>query len=304
MSTPTTPPPPPPPPPWLRRMRWPRRRRGARRSSCSPATRAAQGLTVALRRRRRRRRRCRHTGGFPAPAPSSTPTADSQAMATAAAAAAAAAATSPRSIGARCSPAAAAAAAAARVRPRAQVAPARAVRAPLQPPRASADVRSPPPDSSFRRQLCRALPAFGSLWCSLQSSNNFPINNLETPPTPVNSEPVQKYVIVIDGKVEIVDHPELLRKLRRQVEYYFSDENLVDDWYLKSIMDSEGWVTVREIAEFRKVKQLTKNLDVFQLLREALATSNHVEIQLQEDKMRKSVVVHDPPDQAIPAPGQ
>nr|CAD1838767.1 unnamed protein product [Ananas comosus var. bracteatus] len=135
-------------------------------------------------------------------------------------------------------------------------------------------------------------------------SNNFPINNLETPPTPVNSEPVQKYVIVIDGEVKIVDHPELLRKLRRQVEYYFSDENLVDDWYLKSIMDSEGWVTVREIAEFRKVKQLTKNLDVFQLLREALVTSNHVEIQLQEDKMRKSVVVHDPPDQAIPAPGQ
>ncbi|KAG8632295.1 hypothetical protein MANES_18G011260v8 [Manihot esculenta] len=41
-----------------------------------------------------------------------------------------------------------------------------------------------------------------------------------------------------------------------QIEYYFSDANLVKDEYLKSNMDSHGWVPITLIAGFNRVSEL------------------------------------------------
>ena len=43
------------------------------------------------------------------------------------------------------------------------------------------------------------------------------------------------------------------RQLQQQLEYYFSDENLVKDDFLRNHMDEAGFVDVSLIAGFRKV---------------------------------------------------
>nr|GMD89761.1 la-related protein 1C-like [Ipomoea batatas] len=70
--------------------------------------------------------------------------------------------------------------------------------------------------------------------------------------------------------------PQLLSKIVNQIEYYFSNENLIKDMYLRKEMDDQGWVHVRLIASFKKVAELT---DDIQLIMHAIRTSTVVEIQ-------------------------
>lgn len=44
--------------------------------------------------------------------------------------------------------------------------------------------------------------------------------------------------------------------LRHQLHFYFSPENLANDFYLRGKMDSEGWVPFAEVAQFKRVKHL------------------------------------------------
>ncbi|KAK1262412.1 hypothetical protein QJS04_geneDACA001243 [Acorus gramineus] len=46
---------------------------------------------------------------------------------------------------------------------------------------------------------------------------------------------------------------ELIAKLTKQIDYYFSDENLFKDTYLKKHMNEEGWVPISLIAGFNRV---------------------------------------------------
>ncbi|KAJ0913094.1 putative la-type HTH domain, winged helix-like DNA-binding domain superfamily [Helianthus annuus] len=41
--------------------------------------------------------------------------------------------------------------------------------------------------------------------------------------------------------------------VRTQIEYYFSDQNLLSDRYLISLMDDQGWVPISTIADFKRV---------------------------------------------------
>ncbi|KAJ0456400.1 putative la-type HTH domain, winged helix-like DNA-binding domain superfamily [Helianthus annuus] len=71
-------------------------------------------------------------------------------------------------------------------------------------------------------------------------------------------------------------------KIRKQIEFYFSIENLVRDTYLRGFMDEQGWVPVSLIAGFRKVSCLTDNA---QLILNVMQYSDIVEVQ--GDKMRR-----------------
>lgn len=51
-----------------------------------------------------------------------------------------------------------------------------------------------------------------------------------------------------------------IAQLKTQLEWYFSPQNLSRDQYLKSKMSSEGYVPISVIAEFKRVKDLTKDL--------------------------------------------
>jgi len=81
-----------------------------------------------------------------------------------------------------------------------------------------------------------------------------------------------------DGtQLVIEDRATLLEMIRRQIEYYFSDENLPSDKFLLKQLQldksHEGWVSLQLVANFNKMKRLTSNLlDI----REALAHSEFV----------------------------
>ncbi|PIN23442.1 putative RNA-binding protein [Handroanthus impetiginosus] len=57
---------------------------------------------------------------------------------------------------------------------------------------------------------------------------------------------------------------DLRRKIVKQVEYYFSDENLPNDQFLMKHVTKnvEGFVPIGVIASFRKMKKLTKDMSV------------------------------------------
>mmetsp|Transcript_32653 Transcript_32653/g.91437 ORF Transcript_32653/g.91437 Transcript_32653/m.91437 type:complete len:719 (-) Transcript_32653:105-2261(-) len=44
--------------------------------------------------------------------------------------------------------------------------------------------------------------------------------------------------------------------LQKQIEYYFSKENLCKDVYLRSLMSPTGWIPIESVANFNRVKQL------------------------------------------------
>ncbi|XVE69688.1 hypothetical protein DITRI_Ditri10aG0011100 [Diplodiscus trichospermus] len=70
--------------------------------------------------------------------------------------------------------------------------------------------------------------------------------------------------------------------LLNQIDYYFSDANLVKDEYLKSNMDDQGWVAISLIAGFPRVKNLTSDI---QLILDSLRSSTVVEVQ--DDRVRR-----------------
>ncbi|XP_058725402.1 la-related protein 1C-like [Vicia villosa] len=67
-----------------------------------------------------------------------------------------------------------------------------------------------------------------------------------------------------------------------QIDYYFSDTNLVKDEFLKQNMDEEGWVPITVIANFPRVKSLTSNV---QLLLDSMKNSTVVDVK--GDKLRR-----------------
>ncbi|KAK9999855.1 hypothetical protein SO802_019458 [Lithocarpus litseifolius] len=68
----------------------------------------------------------------------------------------------------------------------------------------------------------------------------------------------------------------------KQIDYYFSDENLQNDQYLISLMDDQGWVPISIIADFKRVRKMSTDIP---FILEALQTSSTV--QVQGDKIRK-----------------
>ncbi|CAN6970653.1 unnamed protein product [Brassica rapa subsp. trilocularis] len=70
--------------------------------------------------------------------------------------------------------------------------------------------------------------------------------------------------------------PMLSNKILTQVEYYFSADNLSKDEHLRGQMNDDGWVPVRIIARFRRLTELTDNI---QTILEALRSSEVVEIK-------------------------
>jgi La domain len=48
----------------------------------------------------------------------------------------------------------------------------------------------------------------------------------------------------------------------RQIEYYFSGQNLCKDIFLRSKMDDGGWIPVAVIAQFNRVRMLTPDLTI------------------------------------------
>ncbi|XP_078488861.1 uncharacterized protein LOC100185505 [Ciona intestinalis] len=80
-----------------------------------------------------------------------------------------------------------------------------------------------------------------------------------------------------------VNKMDLLDQLKHQLEYYFSRENLTQDPYLVSQMDSQQFVSILTIANFNAVKKLTLDIN---LVIEALKASEYVQVDEKCEKVR------------------
>ena len=78
-------------------------------------------------------------------------------------------------------------------------------------------------------------------------------------------------------------------------EYYFSEENLAKDVYLRRQMDEEGYVPISLIASFRRIKNM--NVDLEQIL---AAVSHSSVLEVKKDSF---VRPHDSPTKWIILPG-
>ncbi|KAG6645510.1 la-related protein 1C-like [Carya illinoinensis] len=76
--------------------------------------------------------------------------------------------------------------------------------------------------------------------------------------------------------------PHLPAKIVKQIDYYFSGENLIKDTYLRQNMDDQGWVPITLIARFKKVMLLSDNV---QFILDSVRASNILEVQ--GDKIRR-----------------
>lgn len=51
------------------------------------------------------------------------------------------------------------------------------------------------------------------------------------------------------------------KALRRQIEYYFSDSNYSKDRYILDRVNSDGYIALKEIMSFNKMRKLTKSAE-------------------------------------------
>ena len=85
-----------------------------------------------------------------------------------------------------------------------------------------------------------------------------------------------------------LDHFALLSMLQTQLEYYFSVDNLCKDMFLRKYMDSQGWVPLKVIAGFRRIKSLTDNVDILRSVCSQLTTVEYMPGQTwDEDRLRR-----------------
>uniref|UniRef100_A0A6U9QN93 HTH La-type RNA-binding domain-containing protein n=2 Tax=Picocystis salinarum TaxID=88271 RepID=A0A6U9QN93_9CHLO len=77
---------------------------------------------------------------------------------------------------------------------------------------------------------------------------------------------------------------QLMAAVARQIEYYFCVDNLIKDIFLRSKMDSNGWIPVSVIASFNRVMMLSSDTE---LIAEALQDSSIIELSPGSDMLRK-----------------
>lgn len=105
-------------------------------------------------------------------------------------------------------------------------------------------------------------------------------------PEPYSGVPIINQAPQLPQHVPLVD-PNLPPSLVSQIEYYFSDANLVKDDFLRTQMDEEGWVPMQLIAKFPRVKLMTDKVqsDTVQFILYCLRASTFLEVQ--DEKVRR-----------------
>ncbi|KAL8460909.1 hypothetical protein ACS0TY_032417 [Phlomoides rotata] len=123
---------------------------------------------------------------------------------------------------------------------------------------------SPPSDHDFDHEMDH--PDFSPVGSPELTNSHLP-PPLEQPPPSVLSD-------------------DLRRKIIKQVEYYFSDENLPTDKFLMKYVakNAEGYVPIGVIASFRKMKKLTRDMS---FIVAALKESNLLVVSSNEKRVKR-----------------
>ncbi|VDL35827.1 unnamed protein product [Hymenolepis diminuta] len=82
------------------------------------------------------------------------------------------------------------------------------------------------------------------------------------------------------------NHSALEYKILKQIEFYFSDANILKDQYILKAVKSnkEGWVKLSTVAAFRRVQMLTSDED---LIRKVLRRSEQLEVSEDGTRIRR-----------------
>lgn len=72
-------------------------------------------------------------------------------------------------------------------------------------------------------------------------------------------------------------------QVQAQIEYYFGQDNLIKDIYLRSRMSEEGWVAIGLLAGFRRIQAMTTDITI---ILEAITSSSKLEIDQQGANVR------------------
>ncbi|XP_030045199.1 la-related protein 1B-like, partial [Microcaecilia unicolor] len=113
-------------------------------------------------------------------------------------------------------------------------------------------------------------------------------------PAEVNANMMYYYDDGTGVQMYTVDETLLKEYIKRQIEYYFSIENLERDFFLRRKMDLQGFLPISLIASFHRVQALTSDAS---LISEALKDSTEVEIV--DQKIRRKI---EPEKWPIPGP--
>ncbi|CAN8244259.1 unnamed protein product [Cochlearia groenlandica] len=89
-------------------------------------------------------------------------------------------------------------------------------------------------------------------------------------PYPPHFTPYQSHPVLSPGRRDLRD------RVIKQIEYYFSDENLKNDGFLIALMDENGWVPLKTVAGFKRVRSMTMDIE---FILYALIFSSSVEVQ-------------------------
>ncbi|CAF0921241.1 unnamed protein product [Rotaria sordida] len=93
---------------------------------------------------------------------------------------------------------------------------------------------------------------------------------------------------------QIITPPDLNQKIIRQIEYYFSDINMVRDKFLKNeITKDDGWISLSILTTFKRLQSLTTN---FKIIINALKQSLSGLLQLHETEYK----IRRHPDRPLP----
>lgn len=105
-----------------------------------------------------------------------------------------------------------------------------------------------------------------------------PLNTDFAPFSPYGQAPYSAFPGAFPPDYTLLVH----NTLKTQIEYYFSTGNLPKDVFLRENMDSQGFVPLEVIADFKRVKQISQqNL---QYVREACMDSEEIEFVLGDGK--------------------
>ncbi|KAK3150518.1 hypothetical protein QOZ80_3AG0234190 [Eleusine coracana subsp. coracana] len=147
----------------------------------------------------------------------------------------------------------------------------------IRPPPLAVVAGAPPPPPPFASPATPQTPPYGAPMGFPDMTQH--VYYFPAPPSggiqglPFVPHPASHQAILIDP---------IRKELVEQIDYYFSDDNLCKDTYLREHMDDQGWVPLSLIAGFRQVKKLTNNI---QFILETVMLSTIVEVQ--GDKIRR-----------------
>ncbi|XP_011864607.1 PREDICTED: la-related protein 6 [Vollenhovia emeryi] len=101
------------------------------------------------------------------------------------------------------------------------------------------------------------------------------------------AEQVEKQADVPETNDFVMPNDELTDKICAQVEYYFSDENIIKDAFLLKHVkrNKEGYVSLKLISSFKKVKHLSRD---WRVVGAALTRSKKLEVNQQGTKLRRA----------------